>query len=398
MNRAIHLLALLLIIASILTPIPATITQANQPPQIKSNPSLPIAIVGDYDDGSYDTEGEIYQILTTEAGYDNVVGYSDWSDLYNDLQAGQDFSLVILNKWGSDPGSDIVSFLQELDEKNIPLLVLDAYQSDNGGYYFYKHRDSISAAGYPAPADRGTEYPDYSYVDIDILDNTHPIFDGVSSDPFLVGQSGYTNYAYYTSYQGPSVTELGHLEDTYNNYEGMGIVEWTAPGGEKWIIMSVGAVEEYMEYYDMGDGYGSGQWSEDMKTVLKNAVDYLIQSKPAVQYGLVKGYVWDADTGDPIEGALVCSGAICNTTDATGYYELNLTAGTKNVTASKLGYFKNTTTVDVPANGETWANFTLEKKPLGNIYVAVIGDLDNDIYDFLDQNYSVVSMRTTLNS
>jgi len=76
-------------------------------------------------------------------------------------------------------------------------------------------------------------------------------------------------------------------------------------------------------------------------------------------YGTVFGNVTDKDTGLPIEGAVVSTVIYSNTTDANGSYSITLPIGNYTLTASKLGYRSNSTTVQVLENQTTTANFQL---------------------------------------
>jgi len=60
-----------------------------------------------------------------------------------------------------------------------------------------------------------------------------------------------------------------------------------------------------------------------------------------VEFGYIDGHVYDAGTGNPIEGASVTAApgyGTLATTDPTGYYTMSVVPGTYNVTASKTGY------------------------------------------------------------
>ncbi len=82
-----------------------------------------------------------------------------------------------------------------------------------------------------------------------------------------------------------------------------------------------------------------------------------------VQVGWLDGYVYDAGTSNPIQGASVTAApgyAILATTDPTGYYTMTLPVGTYDVTASKAGYFSETVAgITITANVTTSQDFYL---------------------------------------
>ncbi len=96
--------------------------------------------------------------------------------------------------------------------------------------------------------------------------------------------------------------------------------------------------------------------------------------------GTIYGYVFDADTGLPIEGATVwvetTTGVVANNTDSTGYYELNVPAGTYTVYAMAPGYIQNSMPdVFVEPGSSIEVNITLT--PSGG-EVVVVGNNDYD--------------------
>jgi len=85
-----------------------------------------------------------------------------------------------------------------------------------------------------------------------------------------------------------------------------------------------------------------------------------------VEFGYIDGHVYDAGTGNPIEGATVTASPGLNdstidaTTDPTGYYTMSVVPGTYNVTASKTGYQPQTVNgVVVITNTVTTVDFNL---------------------------------------
>ena len=333
----------------------------------------PIAVVGS------DNADDIDNVLVNYGGYSSseVVHFNKWSDLYANLSNGGLFRLVIINDWGEDPGSGdkVVSLLKALDLRDIPLLILDTGYIDNGGGEILKdYASDVASAGYPAPSDYTQNYPSPSSVLIDIINNSHPIFDGIP-DPYQVAtsDSSYCDYALYHSFQGPSVTQLAWLNDTSNNEAGIGIAEWVAPGGEHWIFHSSGGVSYWMKYTTSGS---DGQYSSDHRNLLLNIVAYLIQTGNPHQppKGILKGHVYDSETNEAIPDAEICAGSVCNMTDSTGYYELHLEQGNYTVSVKKPSYKPYTFNITITGGETTIRDIYLEKVPHAEIVVAVIGD------------------------
>jgi len=79
----------------------------------------------------------------------------------------------------------------------------------------------------------------------------------------------------------------------------------------------------------------------------------------AADLGTLEGYVYD-DHGSPIENAIVTATG-STTTDATGFYTMNMLAGTYSVTASKYAYYPETVdNVEIVADTTTTLDFTLD--------------------------------------
>ena len=93
-----------------------------------------------------------------------------------------------------------------------------------------------------------------------------------------------------------------------------------------------------------------------------------VSPTPPVTTGTVNGFVTDADTGDPIEGAVVRNqtGVFTGTTDVDGFYEIaNVQAGDRTFTASATGYTTSApVTVTVVAGEIAALDFALISVPV----------------------------------
>jgi len=77
--------------------------------------------------------------------------------------------------------------------------------------------------------------------------------------------------------------------------------------------------------------------------------------------GTLSGKVTDKDTGSGIEGAVVSTNGYSDTTDDSGNYLMTLPIGNYTVTASKTGYYPNSTTAQILENQTTNVDFQLTK-------------------------------------
>ena len=94
------------------------------------------------------------------------------------------------------------------------------------------------------------------------------------------------------------------------------------------------------------------------------------------QQGSVSGRVTDADTGDPLVGAnvLVVGTNLGAATDVNGEYSISrVPAGAQRLNANYIGYASNSMNVDVPADGNSSADFGLSVAALNLNEVIVTG-------------------------
>ena len=88
---------------------------------------------------------------------------------------------------------------------------------------------------------------------------------------------------------------------------------------------------------------------------------------------VIKGYVEDNDSRGPIEGADVClwgeETENYTTTNASGYYEMNVAEGEYHIHIHKDGYRDHDRDITVEENETFWHNVTLEPKPPENSVV-----------------------------
>ncbi len=87
--------------------------------------------------------------------------------------------------------------------------------------------------------------------------------------------------------------------------------------------------------------------------------------------GWLMGYVKD-DDGDPVVGAEVEAGVTVQESNLTGYYSMNLAAGTYTVNATKAGFSNDSDEVTIGIDETIWLNFTL---------AATSGDIKGRVFD-----------------
>jgi hypothetical protein len=111
-------------------------------------------------------------------------------------------------------------------------------------------------------------------------------------------------------------------------------------------------------------GYNSSTKTANVTENMETIVDFQLCRIPPVPIGTISGKVTDADTGKPIEGALVIADGYSTRTGISGNYQLiGIPAGTYTVTASKSGYYTESKPAVVTKGKTTELNFQLEPIP-----------------------------------
>ncbi len=112
-------------------------------------------------------------------------------------------------------------------------------------------------------------------------------------------------------------------------------------------------------------------------SVAENETVIVVFTLLPVGNGTIVGYVFDAETSEPIPWATVWTDTgIYNFTDETGFYMLNVPAGVYTVFAWALGYnMENVSDVEVGVGETVWVNFSLSPVPptvvvIGNSYIS----------------------------
>ncbi|HEX9745668.1 MAG TPA: carboxypeptidase regulatory-like domain-containing protein [bacterium] len=105
-----------------------------------------------------------------------------------------------------------------------------------------------------------------------------------------------------------------------------------------------------------------------------------------VQYGTIEGYVYDKDTGLPIDNAFVRVQSTFNPldtlTDKNGFYRFTaVAAGTHNLIAEKYGYDTNNTVAEVSGGYKTLTDIFIKRNQVNTTgYGQVTGSVFSSLY------------------
>ena len=180
----------------------------------------------------------------------------------------------------SYPPSDVVLAFHLLADTTGATLVwlCTSYSGYPGIYVLYTYNSTLINNGYPAPISRLIAYPSPTYVQVEMLNMTHPIFDGVTPDVpgypnrFYLATGSYADYVVYnfTDPTGRFVV-LGYVWDTRTGYLrfGVGVAEWVSNTGAPWYYLGSWAESYWMQYLEPGS---DGMYTSNTKKVLENAV------------------------------------------------------------------------------------------------------------------------------
>ncbi len=355
----------------------------------------------------YQDEPHIATVVRN-AGYDNVVEYSDVADLLEAWLVNGTINpaVIIVDHWKSDRSSptleEMLSLLNAANATGASLVILDtSYSSTTGLQALYESSSSIEEAGYPAPDTRLYAYPSPDYVVVYLLDPDNPVFANVSLDGdnwfYLAdtGQSSYADYAIVNFTDDEGVVVLAYVNDTYNDRHGVGVAVWTTPGGAKWYYLASWGESYWMQYIEPGsDGVYSPSTEKVLVNVVGQAFQPLGRSKTLYHEGFVKalqlyfeqygardawkpvlgpkvytkvtvlldrqphGYVEGRVVGSDgvvVEGALVevLDTPVKTSTGSDGRFKLWLPLGSYTLRISKEGYREAYVNVTIESDGQT---------------------------------------------
>jgi len=122
-------------------------------------------------------------------------------------------------------------------------------------------------------------------------------------------------------------------------------------------------------------GYETGTAEAIVVANATVTVDFALM--PITEFGWINGTVTDFDTALPLVGATVSVNGVSDVTDASGFYSLEVSPGTYDVTASMAGYDSETATgVVVSVNDTVTQNFALSLTP------PEVGWINGTVTDF----------------
>ncbi|MEM5822773.1 MAG: carboxypeptidase regulatory-like domain-containing protein, partial [Ignisphaera sp.] len=337
-----------------------------------------------------------------------VVEYNNMTKLLEDWINGLINPAVVIidhtmpSPYSYPPADIVLLFHLWADAVGSSLIWLGtSYSGYTGIDVLFLYNTTLVTFGYPAPNSRLIGYPSVAYVQVTMLNMTHPIFSNVTPDippnVFYLATGSYADYAIY-NFTDPTgrFTILAYVNDTrpgYERYFGVGVAEWISNSGKPWYYLGSWAESYWMQYLEPG---ADGMYTDNTQRVLENAVllgwssvvgstarsvnkqllvQALIKSTPLIRaqsstikpllytpvtvymprqpHGYVIGRVVDPD-GAPIAGALVevLGTPVKTSTDLDGFFNTWLPVGTYILRVTKPGY-KERSIEAVVEEGET---------------------------------------------
>lgn len=234
-----------------------------------------VAVIGDI-------YGEIVNLLENN-GY-TVVSYTSVPSFLNSPDTS--VAVVVVDHWDASnknyvpAATDVINFLQYLDNHDIGLVALDGAYEGNGtfGNILYTYNAQVEAAGYPAPDTRtyGYDYDTYVAVYVPNSSLSHPLFNGIDGSYYLADTSNsyYADYVYvsFTDDQGVSVLADIALRGFFGWYiEDATVATYDPPGPEKWVFLFSSSDGYWMRYNTPGQ---DGVYNQYHHQLLLNAVSY----------------------------------------------------------------------------------------------------------------------------
>jgi len=213
-----------------------------------------------------------------------VVEYNDMDVLLNDWVNGNINPKVVVidhtkpSAYNYPSESTVLAFHLLADAYGASLIWLcTSYSGYPGIYVLYQYSSTLINNGYPAPVSRQYSYPSPTYVQVEMLNTSHPIFSGVTPDVpgydnrFYLGTGSYVDYVVYT-FNDPTgrLSILGYVRDTrYTDRYGVGVAEWISNTNAPWYYLGSWAESYWMQYLEPG---ADGMYTSNTKKVLENAV------------------------------------------------------------------------------------------------------------------------------
>jgi len=299
----------------------------------------------------------------------------------------------VIDHWYADestpPQEVVLATLIAANASGVPIIFLDtSYAGITGGKGLYYYKDNVTALGFVAPINYSFGYPSPEFVQVVMLNQSHPLFSGVEPDGdnwfYLadLNNSVYADYLFWTDFTQP-VEVIGLINDTEEGVSGIGVALWTSSGGSLWIFLASWAESYYMQYLEPG---AEGQYSANTAKVLLNAVSYALAFAPLgkpiapsfakaldivserspikiqkytnvtvyldrLPYGYVEGVVKGSD-GLILDNATVVvkDTPVSVLTDKNGYFKIWLPEGDYVLCIKKAGYAKTLINVTVDFN------------------------------------------------
>ncbi|MEM4535211.1 MAG: carboxypeptidase regulatory-like domain-containing protein, partial [Desulfurococcaceae archaeon] len=231
-----------------------------------------------------------------------VVEYNNMTKLLEDWVNGLINPAVVIidhtmpSPYSYPPADIVLLFHQWADAVGSSLIWLGtSYSGYTGIDVLLLFNTTLVANGYPAPNSRLIGYPSPTFVQVTMLNMTHPIFINVTPDippnVFYLGTGSYADYAIY-NFTDPTgrFTILAYVNDTRPGFGrfGVGVAEWISNTGVPWYYLGSWAESYWMQYLEPG---ADGMYTNNTQRVLENAIllgwSYAVGSQGAVNRELL---------------------------------------------------------------------------------------------------------------
>jgi outer membrane protein assembly factor BamB len=291
----------------------------------------------------------------TDEGYEvDSFAYNAIDDITPEIGS---YRLVILNGVGTAPSQD--SFLALLDAAaDADVSIIFGSQFNNGSI-----RHLSPHTGDPEDVTQGFRSEEIAYTVLE----SHPVFAGfdVGDTVTILRNPGQNQqFSYFSGYSGETLARLD--APVVDEQLGDGVAYRFASAQSVHLLLGSLAASLYGSPPD-------DRWTEDAKTIYRNAVAWAIEASQGEVVGTV------TSDGEPLEDATVTAveAEISARTGADGSYQLGLPAGEHTLEATADGYEPETRTVTVGEEGAVEVDFDLTRLPRGELEVLVTDSEDD---------------------
>ncbi|UCE91065.1 MAG: carboxypeptidase regulatory-like domain-containing protein [Methanobacteriota archaeon] len=314
----------------------------------------------------------ILSVLTTEEIPEDSNDVTAWSDVYYSNPVYDQLYRDQLKEVNQTERQEIIFEMQRIAYFDVPYVIL-YYPHDLIAYRTDKFKDFPDMTTYPGTA------PDWMWFYFEIV----PIGSEVDLPPSNVdaGEDRTCVVNQTLAFYGEATDEDDPIDElTWNwTFEHSGSESYKEGRSIDYKFEKIGQVNVTLVVTDPGGLTGTDSC-------------VVIVGEEAENSGWLRGYVKTA-TELPVVGVDVVANStveveVSQVTNDTGYYEMNLVAGSWNVTAEKYGYTNDTGQINMTADAEVWLNFTV---------IATHGDIKGEVIDLeTDEPLSGATVEVTV--